>query len=47
MDVKSNHIGNEEFHYDIGQTIKHEVKEVYIYIYFYLYFFEIMNIYIF
>ncbi|PBC31078.1 DNA topoisomerase I, mitochondrial isoform X1 [Apis cerana] len=27
MDIKSNHIGNEEFHYDIGQTIKHEVKE--------------------
>lgn len=40
MDVKSNHIGNEEFHYDIGQTIKHEVKEVYIYIYIFIYIFS-------
>ncbi|KOX76410.1 DNA topoisomerase 1 [Melipona quadrifasciata] len=27
MDVKPNHMVNEEFHFDVGQTLKHEVKE--------------------
>ena len=26
MDVKPNHIVNEEFQFDVGHTLKHEVK---------------------
>lgn len=37
MDVKPNHIGNEVFQFDVGQTLKHEVKEVHIYFFKYIY----------